>query len=62
MVNEIDETTNKHFVGLQGDEIVVLRPPTRLSRQDALLLAAWLVALAEQEDGEQEQTERKYRP
>jgi hypothetical protein len=42
------ETLNKWLVGLQGDMIVVGLPmnASRMSKEDALLLAAWLVALA----------------
>ncbi len=31
---------------MQADEIVVLMPPRRLSKDDALTFAAWIVALA----------------
>lgn len=45
------DTTNKFLIGVQGDEIVALRPlPQRFSVEDALLLAAYLVALAEGSD------------
>lgn len=47
---ETVDTFNKFFVGLGGvDEIVfALRPvPQRISKADALILAAWLVALAD---------------
>jgi hypothetical protein len=43
---EID-TFNKFGVGVRGDELVFLRPvPRQLTRADALLLAAFIVALA----------------
>lgn len=44
---------NRFFVGAQGPlgddaKIVIMRPPTRpISRDDAINLAAWLVALAD---------------
>lgn len=42
---EID-TFNKFLVAAQGDAMVFLRPvPQRLTHQDALLLAAYLVAM-----------------
>lgn len=42
---EID-TTNKFLVASQGDDFVFLRPvPQKLSKDDALLLAAYLVAM-----------------
>lgn len=45
MTDEID-TTNKFLVGVMGDGIVFLRPvPRTLTRDDALLLAAYLVAM-----------------
>ena len=48
------DTFNKFFVSVQSEDIVILRPPAddaiRLSKPDALILAAWLVALAD--DGE----------
>lgn len=43
---EID-TVNKFLVSSVGDNVAIMNPPRgRLSRSDALLLAAWLVALA----------------
>jgi len=36
---------NQWGIGMQGDEIVVLIPPKRLSKDDALTFAAWIVAL-----------------
>lgn len=51
---EID-TFNKFFVGAHGDSLVFLKPiPTRLSHDDALLLAAFLVSMV----GDDEQWER----
>jgi hypothetical protein len=45
MTDEID-TTNKFLVGVQGDCIVFLRPvPRSIPKEDALLLAAYIVAL-----------------
>lgn len=36
------------MVAIQGDEILVMNPPrTPISREDALLLASWLVAIAD---------------
>ena len=39
---------NKWLVGVQGEQIVVGLPmrAARMSKEDALLLAAWLVAMA----------------
>lgn len=40
------ETINDCMVGLKGDDIVIMIPKNRLSRSEALRLAAWLVAIA----------------
>lgn len=47
------ESWNKFLVGVRGDKVVVINfPPIAegLSKSDALLLAAWLVALADDDD------------
>ena len=48
------DTPNKFLVGAQGDHIVIGLPmrAARMSRADALLLAAYLVAMAEPFSGE----------
>ncbi len=47
------DTMNKFFVGVQGDNVVFLRPiPQKISKADALLLAAWIVALADDSPSE----------
>jgi hypothetical protein len=46
------DTFNKFFVGVLGPDIVVGRAQPRMSKADALLLAAYLVALAEEAPGE----------
>lgn len=49
LADEID-LANKFLVGARGKQVVILNPPTRLtelSPDEALLLAAWLVAIAE---------------
>jgi hypothetical protein len=44
---EID-TFNKHMVGVQGGNIVVLMPPHGpMTKQEAMVFAAWLVTLAD---------------
>jgi hypothetical protein len=43
---EID-ATNKFMVGMNGDSIVVVNFERRMSKKDALNLAAWIVALAD---------------
>jgi hypothetical protein len=45
------DTFNKFFVGMQGDDLHFLKPvPIRISKPDALLLAAYLVAMADDND------------
>lgn len=47
---EID-TSNKFMVGVQGDNIVImLPPPGRITKRDALVFAAWIATLAD-DDG-----------
>lgn len=41
------DVSNKWMVGAAGPNVVILRPPTSLSVDDALVFAAWIVALAE---------------
>ena len=39
---------NKFFVAVRGDAIDIMNPPSGpISKDDALLLAAWLVVLAD---------------
>ena len=45
-----DSLWNKWGVGMQGDSIVILGSPRRLSKDDALTFAAWIVALTGAED------------
>lgn len=47
MVRDVD-TFNRFLVGSHGEEVVMLvRVPQRLAREDALNLAAWLVAITD---------------
>lgn len=48
---EID-TGNYQMVGRRGDAVTVLLPRQEMTRQKALLHAAWLVATANPERGE----------
>jgi hypothetical protein len=41
------DTTNKHLVGIQGTDVVLLSPPRRMSADEAVVLAAWLVVMAQ---------------
>lgn len=48
MSTEIDTSNLPFMVAMQGDKIVIMRPPTRpLTIDEALNLAAWLVALSD---------------
>lgn len=42
------DTTNKFIVSAQGDDLLILRAVSRITQEDALNLAAYLVALSEQ--------------
>lgn len=44
------ETSNDQLVGVRGDEIVVVMPRQRMTKTEALRHAAWLVALADDDD------------
>lgn len=46
------DTTNKFFVALLGTQVMIGNPRGRMTKREALGLAAWLVALAEDEPGE----------
>lgn len=51
MSDETINTTNKFMVGGQNDQILITMPPRGpIGKEDALVLAAWLVALADRED------------
>lgn len=53
MADEPIYTTNKFGVATKSSgSLVILMPPRELTKADALLLAAWLVAMAEDEPGE----------
>lgn len=41
------ETMNDHLIGMQGDLITVMVPPTRMGKEEALRFAAWLVVMAD---------------
>lgn len=45
-VSEIDLNNMDACVGLHGDDVVMLMPPHRLSKQRAAVVAAWLVAVS----------------
>lgn len=42
------DTFNKHMVGVSGDGIMIMMPPRgAMTMEEALVLAAWLVTLAD---------------
>ena len=43
-------TDNDQFVGVRGDKIVVLAPKQSMARAQALRHAAWIVALADEDE------------
>ena len=48
MEAESSVRVNEHFVGVRGDKILILKPAMgEMSREEALELAAWIVALAD---------------
>ena len=44
------EVPNIQMVGVQGDSILVMMPKSKMTKQEALVHAAWLVALADSTD------------
>lgn len=50
----IMEVPNRQLAGVQGQHVVVLAPRTVMSKKDALVHAAWLVALADESEGHSE--------
>lgn len=40
-------TANDQLVGIQGDDVIVMRPKQRMTQDEALRHAAWLVAISE---------------
>jgi len=50
MTDELDpiDPVNRHCVAMNGDKVVMVLPPSGpMTKREALLLAAWLVALAD---------------
>jgi hypothetical protein len=49
------DTFNKHMVGVQGDNILIMNPPRGpMSKADALVFAAWIVTLADYSEDEKD--------
>jgi hypothetical protein len=52
-VSEEIDVTNSQFVGVTGrGEVTVAFPKAGMTREEALRHAAWLVAVAEENDGD----------
>lgn len=51
---EDTETFNAQMVGCSGDNIIVLMPKRSMTKAEALMHAAWLVALADNSDDNSE--------
>lgn len=51
---EID-TSNHQLVGSAGPDIVIMNPKTRIPKKEALVHAAWIVALACKDETEFEE-------
>ena len=48
---EAIETVNDHLVGIQGGNVVMVLPPTApMPHEEALRMAAWIVAIADDDD------------
>jgi len=48
------DTENRWFIGRQAGDLVILRPPHRLTKDEALVLAAHLVAMVHDDERWQE--------
>lgn len=48
-VDELD-TSNAQMVGVQGNDIIILMPKQKMTKPEALVLAAWLMTLADDND------------
>lgn len=44
------DPVNEFLVGSRGDDIVVMLPPSAMTRHQALSYAAWLVTIADRDD------------
>jgi hypothetical protein len=55
MAGQID-TTNRFGVGVRGQNVIVMKFGSRMSHDDAMNLAAYLVAMAETISGESPDT------
>jgi hypothetical protein len=52
VVDDAPDLSNTCGCGLHGNEIVLHFPPRRLTKRDALVLAAYLVSMAEEQPGQ----------
>jgi hypothetical protein len=49
---ELIDVSNQQGVALVGEDVLVLWPKGRMTRREALVHAAWIVAVAQTVDGE----------
>jgi hypothetical protein len=49
-MSDLIDTTNDSLVGILGDGIVIAKMRPRLTKAEALRLAAWIVAIADDDD------------
>jgi hypothetical protein len=50
--NEEIDTGNYRMVTTKGNSVIIMNPINIMSKKEALLFAAWLVVIAENEDNE----------
>lgn len=50
MEDDDDNTFNRCGVGMRGERVVILRFRAELSKREAVNLAAWIVALADEDE------------
>ncbi len=50
MAEDEINTFNSQFIGLKGDEIVIALPKNQMTKQEALVHAAYLVVLADDDN------------
>lgn len=44
------DTANKFFVSRRGEEVIILAFRAKMTRDEAIALAAWLVVMADDQD------------
>lgn len=44
------DISNEYMIGVQGDSVVFLRPPEKMTKEKALIMAAIIVSIADDND------------